>query len=436
MSEVVAIPDAEQSVQAGKESVDEVVHLTLCEKLARLKTILLIMFFIGFVAATPSSIIPELQQDTFGNNSFVITGAFSAGKGALGCVVIPLYGSFSDVAGRRTALIVAEALTVIPYAVFLIGGNFWAYSIADMTVGFHDGTMTLLLAAVADYVPVATGSQTESFALAAATFFLGISLAPFLGAFLTTSVTFMTCGITMIFTIFLTWLVLPSSCPQDHQPLLDGTAPHEPLLLKKKNHVARLWEALSGSRDLRLVALIVFANGLTENLLDNLLLLYLDNTLNFSATETSIVIAILGVGSVFGLVAVTSLLRRKLGSLGTLRVELAANVVICALYSFVTAHWGIMATTALSVVGMGVFPCACAVAALCLDKESAGLAQGIASSARMASSGVGPLLFGWLFQATQNTAMPGASFLVSSFCVFAAFVITRFLTPKFSTKKL
>lgn len=409
-----------------------------CERLKRLRVILLLMFCIGFVAATPSSIIPQLQQDAFGNSSFIITGGFSAGKGALGCVVIPLYGSFSDAAGRRTALLVAEALTVLPYAVYLISHNFWAYSAVDMSVGFHDGTMTLLLASVADIIPIATGSHTDSFALAVAMFFLGISLAPFLGAFLTVKVTFMCCGGMMLFTILLTYLFFYDKPRGVVLPLLNPAPPviEEPRKLSKKAHAARLLEAFLSYPDLRLVAMVIFANGLAENLLDNLLLLYLDNTLNFTATQQSVVIAVLGVGSVFGLIGVTQLFRKYLGSLGTLRVALLANVVICALYSFVTPAWGIYAITTLSIVGMGVFPCACAVAALCLEEEAAGLAQGLASSARMLSSGVGPLFFGWLFEVTENTQYPGASFLVASGCVFLAFLVTRFLAPRFSTKHL
>jgi len=298
--------------------------------------------------------------------------------------------------------------------------------------------MSLLLASVADLVPISTGAHANCFAFVVAFFFLGVGTSPFLGAYLTTKQTFMICGLTTIFTIGVTLLLFKD--PREHgevSPLLQTQQhDHQPHKLSQRSHFRRLLEVFTSVRDLRTVALVVFINGLTENLLDNLLLLYLENTLNFTPTQQSIVITIVSVGSVLGLIVVTAILRKYLGSLGTLRVELFSNVIICALYSFLTSAWGIYITTAGSILGMGVFPAACAVAALCLEEEAAGLAQGIASSARMLSGGIGPLFFGWLFEATTETVYPGASFLVAAGFVLVSFVMTRFLHPRFNGNKL
>lgn len=415
-------------------------QLTFLERVKRLRVILLLMFLIGFVASTPSSTIPQLQQDAFGSDSFATAGGFSAGKGILQCIIIPFYGSFSDIAGRKTVLLITEAASVVPYAAYLATGNFWVYSATDMVFGMYSGTMTLLLASVADLIPAATGSHADSFALAVASFFLGISSAPFLGAYLTVDVTFMVCASVVVLLICLTFLLYEDQRPALAAPLLISSSPLltalQPVVLTQRSHAKRLLEAWMSSSDLRLITAVVFANGLAENLLDSLLMLYLHRTLNYTATQRSIVIAILGVGSVIGLIAVTKLLRMKLGSLGTLKLDLLVNVLTCALYSFVTAPWGIYSTTALSIMGMGVFPCACAVAALCLEQEAAGLAQGVASAARMLSSGIAPLAFGLLFNETKHSAFPGVSFLVAAICVLCAFITTRFLGPRLSTKKL
>lgn len=423
------------------ESPVESRSLTFFERLKRLRVVLLLMFLTGFVASTPSSTIPMLQQDTFGNSSFSITGGFSAGKGILGCAIIPFYGSFSDTTGRKTALLITEAATVIPYAVYLATSDFWAYSGTDMVFGFYEGTMTLLLASVADLVPTATGSHADSFALAVASFFLGISSAPFLGAYLEVEVVFLVCACVSVLTLVLTFLLYDDRRATLSAPLLaqqqQQSAPQEDALAltDQPSHARRLVEAWLNSTDLRLITLVVFANGLAENLMDSLLMLYLRRTLHFTSEERSTVIFILGAGSVIGLVAVTRLIRMKLGSLGTLRLDLLVNVVTCALYSFVTARWGIYLTTSLSFIGMGVFPCACAVAALCLKQEAAGLAQGVATAARMLSGAIAPIAFGLLFNATEHSSFPGVTFLVAAFCVLAAFITTRFLAPRFSTKK-
>lgn len=416
--------------------------LTLWERLKRLRVVLLLMFLIGFVASTPSSTIPMLQEEAFGNSSFAITGGFSAGKGVLGCIIIPFYGSFSDRVGRKTVLLITEAATVIPYAMYLATGDFWVYSATDLVFGFYDGTMTLLLASVADLVPVATGSHADSFALAVASFFLGISVAPFIGAYLEVEVVFLICAGVSVLALIATFLLYEDRRAALSAPLLGASQPpivegEQPLALTQQpSHARRLLEAWLNSSDLRWITIIVFANGLAENLMDSLLMLYLRKTLHFTSEDRSVVIAILGVGSVVGLIAVTRLMRMKLGSLGTLRLDLLVNVLTCSLYSFVTSKWGIFAVTSLSVAGMGVFPCACAVAALCLEQEAAGLAQGVATAARMLSGGIAPIAFGLLFNATAQSSFPGVTFLVAAFCVLGAFITTRFLTPRLSSKKL
>jgi MFS transporter, DHA1 family, tetracycline resistance protein len=425
------------------DSAPEDRSLTFWERLKRLRVILLLMFLTGFVTSTPSSTIPMLQEEAFGNNSFAITGGFSAGKGILGCIIIPFYGSFSDRTGRKTVLLITEAATVIPYAMYLATGDFWVYSATDLVFGFYYGTMTLLLTSVADLVPVATGSHADSFALAVASFFLGISVAPFIGAYLEVEIVFLVCAGVSVLTLVATFLLYEDRRAALSAPLLGApqhqqhTEGDQPLALSEQtSHGRRLMEAWLNSADLRWITVIVFANGLAENLLDSLLMLYLRKTLHFTSEDRSVVIAILGVGSVIGLIAVTRLMRMKLGSLGTLRLDLLVNVLTCSLYSFVTAKWGIYAVTSLSVAGMGVFPCACAVAALCLEHEAAGLAQGVATAARMLSGGIAPIAFGLVFNATAHSSFPGVTFLIAAMCVLAAFVTTRFLTPRLSSKKL
>ena len=470
-AEGTMIPSANDA--AATPTPDLNVSFAGCTRLSRMRSLLPVIFMLGFTIATPSSIIPYLQQNTFGNNVFLTTGFLAAAKGVLGFAYAPIIGSFSDTFCRKYVLIVTLSLNLIPYISYLATGNYWYYAATNVLFGLYDPTMAVLMAAVADLFRRDCREHTENFAVASAVFFLGVGLAPFLGAFLSTTVTFILCvaflasmilGVAFFLPRFDTTTTTAAPLqpsgnvltvgvvndndepqPSERSALLpqpdvvSGDAPQpsatafvaqtaEIVAPVKANAASRTLVALRLYKDLRLTILLLFFNSLAEQMLDKLLLQYLQNNLNFGATKQAIVIAILGFGGVFGMVIVTTLLKRHSGPLRALQVALIANVVICSLYSFVTAPWAVYLTTAFSIVGMGVYPCACALAARCVSPDAMGVAQGCAAAARMAAAGVAPLLFGYIFQDTQSTAFPGIAFLVAAGCVAVAGVMTTFLS--------
>lgn len=474
------------------------------ERVRALKVVLLLMFVLGFTVSVPSSIIPMLQQEIFVNNSFITTGVLSAVKGFLGFVYLPLIGSFTDVYGRKWTLLLLLSLSVIPYALMLAAG-FWVYSIANVFLGLYDAAMTLMMTITTDCIPSDAKVRTESFALVTASFFFGISVAPFLGAFLTTTQTFLTCAGCQLGLVALTWGLLSNDqsaastkraseknnlldgsalyedqtdinkCPflkvvatdglqsssveaegaDESRPAdaqidqaangvqnTDNTEPHNEVTIErnepanpvnpptKRGPFVRILTAIREFHDLRVIIFVVFWNSLTEQMFDKMLLLYLSETLNFGATDQAIVIAILGVGGLLGLLAITPFLKHFFGTMTTLRVGMVANAVVSICYTFATKKWEAMGATALSVLGMGVFPAAAAVAASTVDNSYTGIAQGLIASVRIVASGISPLAYGFLFQATQYCALPGSAFLVGAGCVVVSLVATKFFSHK------
>jgi MFS family permease len=421
---------------------------------------MLLAFLVGFTVSTPSSIIPELQQETFGDNSFVIQGGFAAGKGILGAAVIPVFGAFSDITGRRVALCTSQVLAAIPFVAMLVSGqNYWVYAFCNTFLGWYDATVTLLLAAAVDAVPASHGVHTENFSIVIAAFFLGISLAPFLGAYLSVEVTFIACCGTSALFLAITWFAFPkdnrassmrgpnlldesempavtiNSPPSFAVPSSPPLASDEPKWLLSRSVVSRIIEAVRAYPSLWVLSAIIFANAIAENVLDQLFLLYLFNTLNFSANEQAAVISIMGIGSVFGLILVANFLRPRIGSVNLLRLELAVNVGALMLYSVVRAHWGILATTSFGVIGMGAYPCASAIASMILSDDASGTAQGLASSSRMIAGGIAPLAFGFIFDATTSTSFPGAAFLIAAACVAISLALTWLLPRHLASKQ-
>lgn len=549
-------------------------HLTFWGRCKRLKATFLIMFLTGFVIAIPSSIIPMLQMEVFGQDMFSVTGGLSACKGFLGFLYMPILGAFTDLHGRKAALLVVLALSIFPYTLMLIWG-FWHYSIANTFLGLYNATMALLMAIAVDLLgPNMRRIRTESFAMLMASFFLGVSTAPFLGAYLTTSQTFMLATGMQLLTVIVAAVVIPSSmrppsgnapsgvaaggCPFrrrqgslaagggdpaaageaafptrrnstpfaipgfdrcETEKLLDGessrtdinrcpflravvaprdngsdttrsshgnsedgddgerqmanpdaeTAPAtavaavprgdpqtpnknnatamaptaadtttiavtegpaeafaDPHALPVRVRSARLvWATLKAHPDIRVLTAAIFFNSLTEQIFDKLLFVYLTSPpLNFGPTRQAIVITILGVGGTIGLMFTTGWLKHFFGTLNTLRISLLANGVVAIIYGFATVDWLIYLSTALSVVGMAAFPCAAALAANSVDRDSAGIAQGLVASAQMAAAGISPLLFGFVFQAVMNFSIPGIGFLIGAFCVVVSCIMT------------
>jgi MFS family permease len=178
---------------------------------------------------------------------------------------------------------------------------------------------------------------------------------------------------------------------------------------------------------LRRLAAIVFFDSLAETAMVQLLLLYLHGRLSFSQQQETGLVVTLGISSVIGLVYVIPALtaRRGLRTLGTLRISLIANAVCVAFYSVVNNSTVALALPSMTILGIGAFPCAAALAATAVaETNEDGLAQGLLSGARMLAEGVAPLVLGAMLGALHDTSFPGAPFLVASVCVLFALWLT------------
>jgi MFS family permease len=457
--------------------------LPFLARINRLKAVLLITFVVGFITGIPSAVIPGLQSSTYGANSFQITGGIAAGKGLLMFVYNPLVGSMSDVHGRRRCLMVTLTASIIPYLVMTCTNNFWAYAIADMVFGLYGVSLTLLMALVADLIPARSGVRTEGFAVALAVFMLAVGGSTFVGMSFSNLTTFTICAGSQTAVLILGYFALPTpSTTYEHDAARaeeeeeDATAgrqvvaqssttsdspPEAARLLEpqcsvssettaarrkttKRHHsnscftvlsfgassgmfLQRVIAAIRAHRNLRFLTAIIFWNYLTQETLEQLLLLYLQNTLNLNANEQAYVISIMSAASLICLTFIITYMRIYFGTVGTLRLALLANFILSMLYAFATEPWQAMAIPCLSLVGMAVFPCTCAIAAASVSDDKSGLVQGVATGARVIAGALCPGLFGFLFQVTQNSPLPGAPFVVGACCVLMALVFSRFV---------
>ena len=420
--------------------------LTFIARVNRLKAVLFVTFVVGFITGIPSAVIPGLQSDTYGNNCFQITGGIAAGKGVLAFVYNPLMGAMSDFHGRKRCLLVTLTASIIPYLAMTISNNFWVYAICDVFFGVYGASLTLLMALVADLIPAKSGVRTEGFAAALAVFMLAVGGSTFVGMSLSTLSTFTICAGSQTGVLILAYFVLPEKAKstqaessekvsliaaQCADEVADGVTAEVkgPRLSVEELMTAarRVTDAIKEHRNLRFLTAIIFWNYLTQETLEQLLLLYLQNTLNLNSNEQAYVISIMSGASLLCLTVVITYMRSYFGTVGTLRLSLLANFMLSMMYAFATTTWQAMAIPALSLVGMAVFPCTCAIAAASVSDENSGVVQGIATGARVIAGALCPGLFGLLFQVTQNTPLPGAPFIVGASCVLVALIFSRFV---------
>ena len=387
----------------------------------------------------PSAVIPELQQTTFGNSSFQWVGVLGGAKGALAIAYTPVVGSLSDERGRYFATLAILSLSALPYLVQLATDNFLAYSIANAFAGLYNLALTMIILLISDRVPQIRKGRTIALSLNLAVFLVGVGASSFIGAALATPPAFsisLGCQLaaTAAAAYFLRYanhandafaqeraeatalLAAPTSAVR-----VPASAPASPLSLP--HHFLRAWRLFCSNRNLVCLSAIVFWNYLTQDMFEQMLLLYLQNTLNFTDNDQTYAIGVMSLASVLFVILVVAW-RDHLSDASMLRVALIANCAMSILYCFATRKWQAIALPAFNVLGMAALPCVSSMTVDAVGPAEVGAAQGLIAAARVAAGTVCPLAYGWLFNATQSSNMPGSPFLVGAACVFLSFLIS------------
>lgn len=174
---------------------------------------------------------------------------------------------------------------------------------------------------------------------------------------------------------------------------------------------------------------ITFTDFLAEQALQNLALLYLKTSLNFSATQTAILLCIIAVSAVIGNLWLIRPLRDRFGLIGLLRIAAVANLVAVVVFSVLKVAWQIYVDMLLAAVGTLLFPATTALASVYTDDDSAGAAQGFVACARFIAEAVSPAIFGYLLRTAEHDSFPGWPFLVAAGCVAVSLLLTWLLPP-------
>ena len=426
--------------------------------LRAIPAILFISFLIGVTIGTTSAIIPELQSDTFGNNSFIYVGSFGGGKGLLALAYTPIVGSLSDEKSRFYVLISTMVLSLIPWAAMTIFDNFWIYTIANCMFGLYSISFTMLVVCIVARVPQVRKSRTLALSCNVAIFLVGVAGASFLGPIFSEKMAFAISLLCQFVSLLAAYFFLRKNSsinsPNKYFHLVEsgssasggsaGVLANESTSLLKKQavvpqspkglnvksyslafHIARAWKVFVANRNIKILFLVAFFNYLTSDMLDQMLLLYLQESLSFSDNDMAYTIAVMSVASIMFVIFIAAT-RDYISDTAVLRMALFSSFVMTCLYAVVTNTLFAIMLPAVNMIGMAALP---AVSSLTVDSVSPaeiGVGQGLVQAARVAAGAICPFLYGWLFQISwdSDTSLQGWPFFVAAGCIGISILIT------------
>ncbi len=306
--------------------------------------------------------------------------------------------------------------------------------------------VAVALSALADVLP--QRFRAPGIGLLLAGFMLGFSLSPILTFFLSnihlSLLSFLVVGLGLVATILLVPETLPPNIAQEtkarreleilHEQSLDEELEGDGGQLRWRTMIRRVGRFLVRpmkemailNRDsfFRLISLLAFFSGMVSSGDQVLLVYYLEERLNFTTQDVSVMFLIIGV---MGLVAQGILLKPLNDCLGEKLVVAFCffiGAVDNTMYGIAKNKATIYAAVALSALTGMAFPTISAIKANNVAVTEQGRIQGALYSLQALASGVGPVLLRYIYsQAKESFLGPGAMFVFAGMLYLVAVLV-------------
>eukprot|EP00045_Choanoeca_perplexa_P009582 m.92690 g.92690 ORF g.92690 m.92690 type:complete len:531 (+) comp14956_c0_seq1:160-1752(+) len=425
--------EAETSPSSQRSGQSFVNHITV--------VIFLEFFAWGLVTA----ILPEAIKQFFGvERMWLVLGLTQGLKGFLSFLSAPLLGAMSDKYGRKPFLLLTVACTCLPLP-FLLLNNLWWHIVAVAVSGAFAVTFSIVFAYVSDVTT--EDERSAAFGQVSATFAASLVISPALGSVLVSLygagfVFFLSTIIAALDVVFIV-LFLPESLylePGQEQKLTEFD-------WKEANPMVSLKTIFSSSMMLQW-SLIVFFSYLPEAGQYQCIMLYLQNSVGFTQPQLAAWIATVGILSIVAQTFFLSTLTRYFTPKNVIITGLIVQAVQLALYGLFHVKWMMFAIGTLVALSSITYPAISAFLSKNSSPEQQGAVQGMVTGIRSLCTGLGPALFGALFQIAETplskdtpktlarvqTQFPGAPFLVGAGCVMVALVVAVNAPEKLSRR--
>eukprot|EP00038_Savillea_parva_P000499 m.96501 g.96501 ORF g.96501 m.96501 type:complete len:502 (-) comp10170_c0_seq1:118-1623(-) len=392
-----------------------------------------VIFLEFFAWGLVTTILPETISEFFGpDRMWLVVGVMQGLKGFLSFLTAPMVGALSDVWGRRVFLLVTVGATCMPLA-FLLFNNLWWHVIASIFSGPFAVTFSIVFAYVSDVTDENT--RSAAFGQVSATFAGSMVISPAVGSFIFTvygrNAVYATAVTVAALDMLYIMLIVPESLPEEimARRLFDWKTVNPFTAMK----------LLFSTRLMTQLATIVFFSYLPEAGEYQVLMLYLENTLNMSKAELSLFIAILGILSIMAQTFILGLLAGRWSDKSVIAFGLVGSITQLMVFAVVTVHWVLFANTAFVAIGSMVYPAVSAYVANSAPPDEQGAVQGLITGVRSLCNGLGPVMFGVLFtwggrsldetDGHHISALPGFPFMVGASLVCIALLVNSRIDP-------
>ena len=187
------------------------------------------------------------------------------------------------------------------------------------------------------------------------------------------------------------------------------------------------------SRSMMQISIIVFFSYLPEAGEYQCLMLYLQNSIGFSPEELAGFIGLMGILSILAQTAVLTYLSERYSQKNTIIIGLVFGALQLGIFGIISDKGLIFFNAITAALGSLTYPAVSALVSQAAGPRQQGVVQGIVTGFRGLCTGLGPALFGILFQmadvsleegqAPPETYFPGAPFLVGSGSVLVALFV-------------
>lgn len=350
-------------------------------------------------------------------------------------LVSPALGAWSDVHGRKPVIMLSQALSIIPICVVILHVKgmahlYWIYVVQSFTQSVS--LIAPSLAYMSDRIDAP--NRAAAFGLILASFSVAILIGPPIGAALEPStVPWVTVGVILV-TLMCTFVFLPESLRQEDSSRAKDEANNA---LAEEGHTKSLkllgstWKAIAilkrNTLFMKLTVILMLSATVGEGLQD-ILIQYLQIKMGFKTKDVSQMFMILGVGALIVQGLLLQLLLKLLGEARLLGLGLIMSTCQQAMLLFATKKWHALGAIFLGSFTSVSFPAISSIKANNSEEHEQGSVQGALYGARAIASGIGPLVFAFLFKAftTSDSSLPffpGAPFVLGFFLMLMTTVL-------------
>ncbi len=310
-------------------------------------------------------------------------------KGFLSFLSAPLVGALSDIWGRKFFLLITVFFTCAPIPLMKL--NTWWYFASISISGVFAVTFSVVFAYVADVTE--EGDRSAAYGLVSATFAASLVTSPALGAYIeqmySEEVVVAVATAVAIIDVLFIMIAVPESLP-------DKCKPNRALTLDQVDPFAslrKMWK----DKTILMICVTVFLSYLPEAGQYSCFFVYLRLVMHFSKEAVAMFIAAVGILSVIAQTGLLTCLMKTLGSKHTIMVGLLFEMLQLMWYGFGSQTWMMWAAGILASISSITYPAISAFVSMHADADKQGLVQGMITGMRGLCNGLGPAMFGLIF---------------------------------------